>query len=353
MHFVHDTPGARVVFGVGRRREVVAELAALGQRPLVVVDETAARVACDLYADLERRAVAVIGEVRQHVPLTDAEAARALTRRTMADCVVALGGGSTIGLAKAIALSERLPILAVPTTYSGSEMTPVWGLTRGGVKTTGRDPVVAPRVVVYDPALTYSLPPSVTAASGLNAVAHCVDALWSPARTPLTDVMAEHAIRLLADGLPGAVHDGQDGESRACALAGAWLAGSTFALAGSSLHHKLCHVLGGRFDLPHAETHAVMLPLVTSLAVTHAPEAGTAISRALRASDPVDGLRAISRELNAPTSLRPFGFTADAAEALADEVRLETLGAPFPMERDDVRAILSQAAAFENSSIVT
>jgi alcohol dehydrogenase class IV len=247
-----------VVFGTGQVVEAAGEARRLGGRVLVVCDQIAMPVADRLASALDSDAVGMIAGVRQHVPVADAEAARG-ARELDANCVLAVGGGSTLGLAKAITLTERVPIVAVPTTYAGSELTPVWGLTDGGVKTTGRDPVVAPRTVIYDPELTYGLPPDITAASGLNAIAHCVDSLWAPGRTPLTDAIAERGIASLAAGLAAAVRDGCDRLGRENALIGAWLAGVTFAVAGSSLHHKLCHVLGGKYDLPHAKTHAAVL----------------------------------------------------------------------------------------------
>jgi maleylacetate reductase len=343
MRFVHEATAARVVFGAGRVQEAPAEVARLGARPLVVGDEVAAAIAGDLLERLSATAAATIDRVRQHVPVEDAEAARLLARDSGADCLVAVGGGSTVGLAKAIALTEGLPILAVPTTYAGSEMTPVWGLTEGGIKSTGRDPGVAPRTVVYDPELTISLPAAITAASGLNAIAHCVDALWAAGRSPLTDVMAERGIAMLAGSLPGAVADGRDLAAREPALAGAWLAGATFAVAGSSLHHKLCHVLGGRFDLPHAETHAVVLSWATELAVAHMPDAGAAIARALGAADPVAGLRALVDRLGAPTRLEQLGLTEADARAVADEIPLDTLSTPFPVQRDELTRLLVAA----------
>jgi maleylacetate reductase len=340
MRFVHQAPAARVVFGSGRRQEVEAELAALGSRPLTIVGSAAAACAPELVEALERIAVATIGKVRGHVPAADVEAAREMTLAVDADCLVAFGGGSAIGLAKAVALETGLPILAVPTTYSGSEMTPVWGITRDGVKTTGRDPAVAPRIVVYDAELTYGLPAEITAASGLNAVAHCIDALWAPGRTPLTDLMAERGVEILAACLPGAVRNGADRGAREGTLAGAWLAGATFAAAGSSLHHKLCHLLGGRYDLPHAETHAVLLPLATALATSRMPEADAVLSRALGAKGSVEGLRELGARLGAPTSLAPYGLTREAALDAAAAVDPESLAVPFAVDRDDVRAIL-------------
>ena len=200
-----------------------------------------------------------------------------------ADAVLAIGGGSTTGVAKAVALTTRLPVVAVPTTYSGSEVTPTWGLTEDGRKTTGVDVAVLPRTVVYDPELTVSLPAGLAVASGLNAMAHCVEAMWAPRRNPVSTVVAEEGVRSLATGLSAVGTDtvGTDGGGLPAAtdlLRGAYLGGTAFAGAGSGLHHKLCHVLGGAFDLPHAPTHAVVLPHVLAFNAPGAPDAETRVA---------------------------------------------------------------------------
>ncbi|HWI71342.1 MAG TPA: maleylacetate reductase [Baekduia sp.] len=341
--FTHESAPARVLFGAGRAADTPEEAARLGSRPLLIVDPVAASIAGRLVATLDAAAVAVIDEVRQHVPVADADAARSTARKAGADVVISFGGGSTIGLAKAVALTEHLPIVAVPTTYSGSEMTPVWGLTTDGTKTTGIDPVVAPRTVVYDPELTLSMPASTTAASGLNAMAHCIDALWARGRTPLTDTMAERGIASLAQSLPATVRDGQDLEAREQMLVGAWVAGTAFAVAGSSLHHKLCHVLGGRFDLPHAETHAAMLPWTSACALRRHPRAAAAIVRALGAGDPTRNLLELVAEAGAPTSLAELGLREKQTRALADSLDIDAMHLTFTLPRDELRQLLLEA----------
>ena len=237
------------------RTALTSEVERLGATRALVLASTRDedRVAA-LTSPLGDRVTGVFTAVREHVPLPTAEAARAAAKEADADVLIAIGGGSTIGAAKAVALTARLPIVAVPTTYAGSEVTPVWGLTENGRKTTGTDPAVLPRVVVYDPELLSTLPPDLAAASAFNALAHAVEAMWAPRRNPATTAIAGEAITRLAAGL----RTGDPAEL----LCGAWLAASAFAAAGSGLHHKLCHVLGGTFDLPHARTHAVVLPHV-------------------------------------------------------------------------------------------
>ena len=261
-------------------------------------------------APLGGRVAGSFTAVREHVPLPTAEAARAAAKEVDADALLAIGGGSTVGAAKAVALTAWLPVVAVPTIYSGSEVTPVWGLTENGRKTTGTDPAVLPRVVVYDPELTATLPADLAAASGFNAMAHAVEAMWAPRRNPVSTAVAGEAIARLAAGL----RTGDPAEL----LCGAWLGASSFAVAGSGLHHKLCHVLGGTFGLPHARTHAVVLPHVLAFNAPGAPEAVARVARALGTDDAVSGLRALADEHGIPHGLRALGMPEDGIDKAAE-----------------------------------
>lgn len=346
MSVVHETVARRVVFGAGAVADLRAELERLGvRRPLVIAGRSQAPLAERLLAELG--AGEVILGARVHVPVGDALAARARADALSADGLVSIGGGSAVGLAKAVALTHGLPIAAVPTTYAGSELTTVWGLTEDDRKTTGREPAVAPRLVLYDPELTYDLPAAVTAASGMNAVAHCVEALWAAGATPLTGIAAAEGLRLLAEGIPAALKAPRDPEARAIALTGAWMAGEAFA-AGGALHHKLCHVLGGMFDLPHAELHAALLPYTAAFVLPAAPEAERAIARALGVDDAADGIARLAREVGTPRSLGELGLSeedaARAAATAAPELP-ERPRRPTPQELDELlrRAVRGDA----------
>ena len=264
IEFSYEALPGRVVFNIGAaRRQLAGEVDRLDISHLLLISTAAeAELAQELAAPLGDRVCAHFTGVRPHVPNEVAEEARSVAQESGAQALLSVGGGSTTGTAKAVALSNGLPIVAVPTTYAGSEMTPVWGLTELGEKVTGTDTRVLPRTVVYDPALTFSLPVGLSTASGLNALAHCVEAFWAPGRNPITSLLAGEGIRAVTQGLPAVVIDGLDPEARSQLLYGAYLSGASFAVAGSGLHHKICHVLGGTFDLPHAETHAVVLPYV-------------------------------------------------------------------------------------------
>jgi maleylacetate reductase len=267
----------------------------------------------------------------------------AYVRAQNADGVVAIGGGSTIGLAKAIALQADVAVIAVPTTYAGSEMTPIWGLTRDGVKTTGRNDRVLPRTVIYDCALTLNLPPAISATSGINAIAHCVEGLWAQDANPLTSIMAAEGIRAMAQSLPAIVANPQNVEARAEAQYGAWLGGSVLGMVGMALHHKICHTLGGSFNLPHAEVHTVMLPQVTAFNRDAAPEAMARIAAALGTSDAAHGLYDLNLRLEAPRALRDLGMREEDLDKAADLATRNPYYNPQAVNRANVRALLQSA----------
>jgi maleylacetate reductase len=278
-----------------------------------------------------------------HVPLETADAARARVREVGADACVAIGGGSTIGLAKAIALDSALPVIAIPTTYAGSEMTPIWGLTDKGVKKTGRDINVLPRTVIYDPLLTLALPPSVSGTSGINSIAHCVEALYSETANTVTSLMAEEGIRALASSLPRIVRDPGDLDARTSALYGAWLGGSALAAVGMAIHHKLCHTLGGTLNLPHAETHTIVLPHAAAFNRDAAPEAMARVARALGTDDAPSGLFDLAVAVGAKTALKDIGMKEDDIDRIADLALENRYYNPRPVTRANIRDLLANA----------
>jgi maleylacetate reductase len=277
--FVYNGLPSRVIFGAGSIAQLPAELDRLGaKRALLLSTPEQKESLQEVSKALGARCAGTYDKAAMHVPVEIAEDARRVARELGADCCVTVGGGSTTGLGKAIALTSTLPILAVPTTYAGSEMTPIYGLTEGGLKKTGRDARVLPKTVIYDPNLTLSLPAAMSAASGMNAIAHCVEALYAHDGNPIISLMAEEGIRALAASLPKVVSDGKNLEARTDALYGAWLAGVALGSAGMALHHKLCHVLGG-FGLPHAETHSIVLPHAMQYNSAAAPAAMQRVAR--------------------------------------------------------------------------
>ncbi|WP_328875226.1 maleylacetate reductase [Streptomyces sp. NBC_00287] len=343
--FIHESPPVRTVLRPGAATAATPEEARrLGLRRLLVLSgprgADTARAVADSLGPL---CAAVHTEARMHVPVEVADHAVEAARAAGADGCVAVGGGSAIGLGKAVALRTGLPLIAVPSTYSGSEMTPVWGLTEHGVKRTGRDPVVQPRSVVYDPELTLSLPVPLSVTSGVNAIAHAVEALYAQDASPLTRLTAEEGARVMAAALPAVADDPESLDARSRALYGAWLCGASLGAATMGLHHKLCHVLGGSFDLPHAETHTLVLPHVLAFNTPAAPEAAAAVARALNTDDAPRALWELPRRLGAPRSLAELGLSdADLALAAAQTTGEVSVN-PRPVTADGVLHVLRGA----------
>jgi maleylacetate reductase len=345
LDFSHESWPVRVVFRPGAAVSATpGEADRLGLRRLLVVcGERGADTARAVAQALGPACVGVHDRARMHVPVEVADRAVAAARAAGADGCVAVGGGSSIGLGKAIALRTGLPLIAVPSTYSGSEMTPVWGLTEHGVKRTGRDPKVLPRSVVYDPELTLSLPVLLSVTSGVNAIAHAVEALYAPDTSPLIALMAEEGVRAMARALPAVAEEPESLQARGRALYGAWLGGSCLGATTMGLHHKLCHVLGGTFDLPHAETHTVVLPYVLAHNGPAAPEAAAAVARAMDAQDAATALWELAGRLGAPRSLAELGLSEADLTTAATRTAGEAFANPRPVTADTVLALLRAA----------
>jgi alcohol dehydrogenase class IV len=343
-NFIWDQPAVRVVFGSGCIDRLGDEITRLGvQRPIVFSTAGRAATVRSILDRLPGLDVMLHAEAVMHVPVEIAERARAATAAHRADCLIAIGGGSTIGLAKAVALQTGQPILAVPTTYSGSEMTAIYGLTEGGTKRTGRDARVRPKTVFYDPSLTLGLPAAVSATSGMNAMAHCVEALYAPDANPISAMMATEGLAALARSLPAVIRDVRNLDARTDAMYGAWLGGSTLATTTVGIHHKLCHVLGGTFNLPHAEVHTVILPHATAFNRDAAPDAMEQIAGALGTNDAAAGLFDLAVRLGAPTSLRQIGMPRDGLDRAAKLATESPYANPRPVTCDAVRHLLEQA----------
>jgi maleylacetate reductase len=348
LQFQLDLLPARVVFGLDSLHQVKAEVARLGKERALVLSTPPQR-------DLAEQVAALLGELSagvydqavMHVPVETVNAAAAVCTAVQADVLVAAGGGSTIGLAKGLTLRNRLPIIAIPTTYAGSEMTPIWGLSEGGYKTTGRDPLVKPVTVIYDPKLTLTLPPQLVITSAMNSIAHCVEALYAENANPIASLMAEEGVRALAQSIPVVLKQPTDLEARANAQYGCWLGGTVLGMVGMALHHKLCHTLGGSFNLPHAETHTVILPHATHYNRGHAPQAMTALARVFSCpvADVAGRLWDLANENGAPTSLAELGFQAADLDRAVELATRNPYYNPRPVTSEGIRAILEDALA--------
>lgn len=348
--FIHVGQPTRVVFGAGSLAHLEREIDLLGSKRALVLSTPDQAAQATMVADrLGARAAGVFARAVMHVPIETAREAREEARRLNADCAIAIGGGSTVGLGKAIALESGLPVLAVPTTYAGSEMTPIYGITEAGLKKTGRDPRVLPRTVIYDPALTASLPVGLSITSGMNAIAHAAEGLYAQDSNPIMDLMAEEGIRALAQALPVVRQQPRDLDGRSDALYGAWLCGTVLGNVGMALHHKLCHTLGGSFNLPHAEVHTVVLPHAIAFNAGAAPPAMQRIERALgtqgRASAAA-GLFDLAKANGAPVALLDIGMRASDLDRATEIAVSNPYWNPRPIGpalRTEIRELLQRA----------
>lgn len=344
--FEHTTLGQRVLFGSGNAaKHLAGEIERLGARKVMVIASARERPEAEkITAGIN---VALThDDVAPHVPIEKAEKARNAAIRNSIDLLVSVGGGSATGLAKAIALTTGLPILAVPTTYAGSEATNVWGLTEASRKTTGVDDRVLPVTVIYDAELTLSLPEDLSIASGLNALAHGIDSMWAPRTDPINQALAAEGIRALNDGLPAIRNNPNDLTGRELALYGAYLSAVAFASAGSGMHHKICHILGGRWNMPHAQTHAVVLPHVLAFNAPAATGAAHRIAAAFRTDNALEGLNTLRDTLGAPTALKDIGLAKeDINEAVHLILPAIPASNPRRVTQENLTALLTAAHA--------
>jgi alcohol dehydrogenase class IV len=342
--FTYTQLPGRVVFGTGALDLLPREIELLGARRALVLSTPEQKAqAEDVAKRLGERCAGVFARAVMHVPIEVAREARTEAKRLGADCAVAIGGGSTTGLGKAIALESALPILAIPTTYAGSEMTPIYGLTEGGLKKTGRDRGVLPKAVIYDPTLTLGLPVGLSVTSGFNAIAHAAEGLYAEDANPIMTLMAEEGIRALAQGLPIIVKNPQSLDARSDCLYGAWLCGAVLGAVGMALHHKLCHVLGGTWNLPHAETHTVVLPHALAFNTPAAPQAMGRVARALAAPHAAQGIYDLMEGLRAPLALKDIGMKESELDRAAELATTSPYFNPRPIDRASIRALLDDA----------
>ncbi|UJW77577.1 maleylacetate reductase [Rhizobium sp. SL42] len=344
--FAAQWPAVRVRFGLGVRYDLVEEIKRLGCRhALILTTPEQAHLADDFAALCGDHAAGTFTRARMHTPVAISEEASAYAREVGADCLVAIGGGSTTGLGKAIALRTDLPQIVVPTTYAGSEATPILGQTNDGVKTTLTDAKVQPEVILYDAELVRSLPVSMTVTSALNAMAHAAEGLYARNRTPLTSLMSVEGLRAFRDALPQVIADPDDLRARAETLYGAWLCGTVLGQVGMALHHKLCHTLGGSFDLPHAETHAVILPHAIAYNAAGARDELRPVAELFGDDEPGMGLHRFARSVTAPTALQDLGLKESDLDRAADLAAKNPYWNPRPVERGAIRRLLQVAWA--------
>jgi alcohol dehydrogenase class IV len=343
LDFTYAALPARVVFGAGRIDRLAAELDRLtAKRTLFVCTKGGRLRYASIIDDLGAHGAGVFAEAEPHCPQPVAEAALAMFSRLDADSVVSVGGGSTIGLGKYIAAKTGRPLLAVPTTMSGSEMTPLYGIKVGLEKRTAVDPAAKARTVIYDPLLTASLPLHETATTGMNGLAHCVEALYPAEPNPIAHMLALEGIAAFARGLPGVI-ERNDVAARTDALYGGFIGGLLVSMVGIGLHHKICHILGGRFGVPHGESNSVMLPYVVAFNAPAIRDNAAAIARAMHHTDATAAMFDLVQRIGAPRNLRDLGLKLEALDDVVREVVAKPISNPRPVTSDAIRELLDAA----------
>ncbi|WP_416358113.1 maleylacetate reductase [Aureimonas phyllosphaerae] len=342
--FVYNAHPARVIFGSGTLARLPEEVERLGlSRVLVVATPEQDADARRIKDRIGERAAGIFAGARMHTPTDVTAKAMEVVTAERIDGLVAVGGGSTTGLAKAIALRTDLPQIVAPTTYAGSEMTPILGETENGRKVTKSDPRILPEVVIYDVDLTLTLPVAMSVTSGMNAIAHAVEALYAREANPIVSMMAERAVAAIAAALP-IIHDRPDDrDARSEALFGAWLCGVCLGSVGMALHHKICHTLGGTYNLPHAETHTAVLPHALAYNADAAPETMQALRRALSTEDPAGTLFDLSRTLGATMALERLGLLERAVDEVPDLILANPYWNPAALDRYALRRLVANA----------
>ncbi|KAH7355742.1 putative maleylacetate reductase [Pyrenochaeta sp. MPI-SDFR-AT-0127] len=348
--FEYNGNPSRVIFGSGTIDRVPAELERLKvTTPLVLSTPEQAEQARRLASTLEN--AQVFTGATMHTPIRVTEQALQFATHRSIDGVVSLGGGSTIGLGKALSVRTGWPHLCIPTTYAGSEMTPILGEQSEGQKLTRRDPKILPSTVIYDVNLTLTLPPSLSATSGVNALAHAVEALYAPNTNPIISLLAVEGAQSFANGLPGVIESPGDKASRELVLYGAWLCGVCLGSTDMSLHHKLCHTLGGSLNLPHAETHTIMLPHTFAYNATAAPDTAKRLAGAFAAygDDAVSALNKFLDQLGVKRALKDFGMKEEDIDKVAELATKNPYSNPRPVELGLIREVIRRAWAGEHA----
>lgn len=345
--FRYESHANRVIFGEGKLQEATKkELEKLEvKRAIVLATQNQKELAHKVGEIIEKYCSYVYTEAVQHVPVETVNNAYHFVKKYDIDCLVTVGGGSSIGLGKALALRTSLPILAIPTTYAGSEMTPVWGLTEDNLKKTGKDIIVKPKTVIYDPNLTIAMTKRLTVTSGMNAIAHCAEGLYAESANPIVCLFAEEGVRALNDSLPKIIKTPENMEARTNAQYGAMMGGMVLGSVGMALHHKLCHTLGGTYKLPHAETHAIILPYALQYNAEHALKAMQALARALNTteSEVPAVIFDLAKSLGSKMSLKELGLSESDLDEAAEIATKNPYYNPCPVTKEGIRKLLQCA----------
>ena len=351
--FEYNANPGRVIFGSGSIKKLPNEINRLGLKsPLFLSTPQQVSQAEEIQkivSDASITPAGVYTQATMHTPSHITEDALSFVKTKSADCVVSIGGGSTIGLGKAISVRTGLPHICIPTTYAGSEMTPILGETQDGRKTTRSDPKILPGTVIYDVDFTMTLPPALSATSGVNAIAHAVEALYAKNTNPIISLLALDATKALAESLPEIIENPKYQAARERAQYGAWLCGTCLGTSAMALHHKLCHTLGGSFNLPHAETHTIVLPHALSYNAPAIPKVMDQLATALPGSDgdATKGLNLLLEKLKVKRALKDFGMKEEDIDKATEIAMSAQYPNPRPLEKEAIRELIRRAWAGE------
>ncbi|MDA0707917.1 MAG: maleylacetate reductase [Proteobacteria bacterium] len=344
MNFEYTPIPNKAVFGKNSALTLNNEVSALvAERVMIACTKGMVSRIQKVIDCLGDKCVAVFDKAEPHCPEHIAMAALDLFTQVNADCVVAIGGGSTIGIGKAIKLRTDKPMIVVATTPCGSESTPIYGMLIGNHKKTGRDRKVIANTTIYDPILTTSMSAHHTGTIGMNSLAHCVEALYAQTASPISDLFAEQGIKALINGLKGSIKNPDDLMAREQVLYGGMLSGYCVTLAGIAIHHKLCHVLGGHHGIPHGESNSVILPYAVAYNETSAPKAMEQIKKAMGTISASGGIYDFATEINVPKSLKELGMKEEDLDRAAKETIETTPYNPKPLDFKSVREMLQHA----------
>ena len=333
-----------IIFGVDALTRLPEEIAKLGlRRALVLSTPNQADQGQRIVEMLDNLAVGLFDQAMMHVPAETLAAATSAAKQLGADCTVAIGGGSTTGLGKALAAREGLNNIVIPTSYAGSEMTNIWAITEENRKVTERNDTVVPTLTIYDPMLTLTLPPKFAAASGLNAMAQAVVNVATDKPNPIISSLAADAVRALSHALPKILAEPDNIDARAEALYGACLAGGALGSGTTSLHHRLCHTFGGTFNTPHAETHAILLPHSIAYNASATPVGTQMVASSMGVDDAALGLYELARVLGAPSSLKDIGINREDIEKAIAVTMEKPFDNPEPVTSARLHTLLENA----------
>lgn len=341
---VYNATPSSIIFGAGTLSRVAEAVEAHGARRAVVVSTPGRQgLAQRVVSLLGDRCCGIIPEAVSQVPIELARRGRKLAAEMEADCIVSVGGGASVGLGKGIGLEYAKPIVAIPTTYSGSEMTGFCGITIDGVKRMHKSLDMLASTVIYDPELSVGLPLDVSMASAMNALAHCVDSVYVSTISPIILSAAHEGAAVLMHAMPRVAANPSDIAARTDLLYGAYLAGAALT-GGFAYQHGVAHTLGGSFGIAHGLSHALVLPHVASYNMRHAPGQLGRLARSMGVPAIGPAIFDILKTVGLPTSLAEVGFReSDIERAAAITVETDNGLNPGPVSIDDVRALLKDA----------